>query len=161
MSRTSLRAYWLVTWRFPVVWPGVTVWPDWFHPSVQAFWNNEFQIFFNPKDGIDIDGVWIDMNEPASFCRYPCLDPYAEAAALGLPPPRNSLPPPPVFVREPARGRKPERSLENAEVDLLEPPYTIGNDQPFISDHTVQTDVVHENGIVEYDTRGSLQIAYK
>ena len=101
------------------------------------------------------------MNEPASFCRYPCLDPYAEAAALGLPPPRNSLPPPPVFVREPARGRKPERSLENAEVDLLEPPYTIGNDQPFISDHTVQTDVVHENGIVEYDTRGSLQIAYK
>ena len=143
-----------------VVWPGVTVWPDWFHPSVRAFWDNEFQAFFNPKDGINIDGVWIDMNEPTNFCRYPCLDPYAEAAALGLPPPRNRPRPPHVFVQEPAKGRTIERTLEDGEVDLLEPPYTIANDQPFISDRTARTDVVHENGMVEYNTRELSQSSY-
>jgi alpha-glucosidase len=143
------------------VWPGVTVWPDWFHPSVQAFWNNEFQIFFNPKDGIDIDGVWVDMNEPTDFCRYPCPDPYAQAAALGLPPPRNRSRQPRVFSLEYARGRAIERRLEDGEVDLLEPPYTIGNNQPFLSDKTARTDIVHENGMIEYDTRRSFQLSYK
>lgn len=62
-----------------VVWPGVAVFPgkdftppdfvslgmlmvhysDWFHPSVQAYWDNEFKEFFNHETGIDIDGVWI------------------------------------------------------------------------------------------------------
>lgn len=31
-----------------------------------SYWNNEFKLFFNPRTGIDIDGAWIDMNEPAS-----------------------------------------------------------------------------------------------
>ena len=138
------------------MWPGVTVLPDWFHPSVQAFWDNEFRIFFDPKDGIDIDGVWIDMNEPANFCRYPCLDPFAEAAARGLPRPRNSPRTHSVPVREVPKGRAIENTLEDGQLDLLEPPYTIGNDQPFISDRTARTDVVHENGVVEYDTREPL-----
>ena len=129
--------------------------PDWFHPSVQAFWDNEFRIFFNPKDGIDIDGVWIDMNEPANFCRYPCLDPFAEAAAQGLPRPRNTRRTRSAIVREASRGRTIESTVEDGELDLLEPPYTIGNDQPFISDRTARTDVVHENGVVEYDARES------
>jgi alpha-glucosidase len=96
------------------------------------------------------------MNEPANFCRYPCPDPYAEADAQGLPPPRNSprTRTPHVPVREAARRRTIERILEDGQVDLLEPPYAIGNDQPFISDRTARTDIVHENGVVEYDTRG-------
>ncbi|KAG6899905.1 hypothetical protein C0993_005484 [Termitomyces sp. T159_Od127] len=49
-----------------LVWPGVTVFPDWFHPNISKFWNNEFEIFYDPATGIDIDGVWIDMNEPSS-----------------------------------------------------------------------------------------------
>ncbi|KAG9103826.1 hypothetical protein FRC06_007804, partial [Ceratobasidium sp. 370] len=32
-----------------VVWPGVTVYPDWFHPKVSSYWNNEFKEFFNPS----------------------------------------------------------------------------------------------------------------
>ena len=96
------------------------------------------------------------MNEPANFCRYPCLDPFAEAIAQGLPRPRNTPRTPYVPVREASRGRAVESTREDGELDLLEPPYTIGNDQPFISDRTARTDVVHENGVVEYDTRGSL-----
>lgn len=98
------------------------------------------------------------MNEPSNFCRSPCPDPCAEAVARGLPIHRNSPRPPHVFVREQARGRTIERTLEGGEVDLLEPPYTIGNDEPFISDQTVRTDVVHENGMAEYDTRKSFQL---
>lgn len=32
------------------------------------YWNNEFLDFYNPQTGLDIDGAWIDMNEPASVC---------------------------------------------------------------------------------------------
>lgn len=32
------------------------------------YWNNEFELFYNPTTGLDIDGSWIDMNEPASVC---------------------------------------------------------------------------------------------
>ena len=30
------------------------------------YWTSEFANFFNPSTGIDIDGSWIDMNEPSS-----------------------------------------------------------------------------------------------
>src|SRR6266702_3345065 len=33
------------------------------------FWTSEFESFYNPKTGFDIDGAWIDMNEPASVRR--------------------------------------------------------------------------------------------
>lgn len=58
-----------------VVWPGVTVFPDWFHPSVQSYWDDEFTSFFSAESGVDIDGLWIDMNEPSNFpCNFPCDD---------------------------------------------------------------------------------------
>lgn len=43
-----------------VVWPGVTVFPDWFSPNVTKYWNNEFALFFSKDQGVDIDGLWID-----------------------------------------------------------------------------------------------------
>lgn len=52
-----------------MVWPGVTVYPDWFSENVTAYWNNEFSLFFNQDSGVDIDALWIDMNEPSNFCR--------------------------------------------------------------------------------------------
>ena len=39
---------------------------DWFNEKTQTFWNNEYAMFFDPATGIDIDGAWIDMNEPSS-----------------------------------------------------------------------------------------------
>lgn len=43
------------------------------HPNVTEFWSTEFEKFFNPETGVDIDGLWIDMNEPtnASEKKYP------------------------------------------------------------------------------------------
>ena len=135
-----------------VVWPGVVVWPDWFHPAVQSVWNNEFKLFFNPTDGIDIDGAWIDMNEPASFCTYPCDDPYKQAKDQNLPPKRNS-PPPSDALNDVKSDKKIKKRQTNGGIDLLDPPYSIGNPLPYLSDRTAHTDVVHANGLVEYDTR--------
>ncbi|KFG87428.1 alpha-glucosidase [Metarhizium anisopliae] len=77
-----------------VVWPGRTVYPDWFAPAIQEYWNKEFDTFFNPATGVDIDYLWIDMNEPSNFCDFPCNN--IDEVAL-------QYPPPPPLVRSPPR----------------------------------------------------------
>lgn len=79
-----------------VVWPGVTAYPDWFHPNTQGYWDGQFKEFFAPDTGVDIDALWIDMNEASNFCNYPCTDPFAEARQMGNPPR-----PPPVRIGAP------------------------------------------------------------
>ncbi|KAL5338540.1 glycosyl hydrolases family 31-domain-containing protein [Aspergillus crustosus] len=74
------------------VWPGVTVYPDWFHPRTQDYWIGEFSRLFDADEGVDIDGLWIDMNEAANFCPLPCTDPETYAS-------QNDLPPTPPAVR--------------------------------------------------------------
>ncbi|KAF1943725.1 alpha-glucosidase-like protein [Clathrospora elynae] len=81
------------------VWPGPTVFPDWFHPNTQEYWDSKFSDFFDPDTGVDIDGLWNDMNEPANFCPYPCLDPDAYSA-------ETKAPPEPPAVRVDADGRQ-------------------------------------------------------
>ncbi|TFY71663.1 hypothetical protein EVG20_g1354 [Dentipellis fragilis] len=137
-----------------LVWPGVTVFPDWFHPKIGEYWNNEFQMFYSPDTGLDIDGAWIDMNEPSSFCTYPCDDPFAQAVQQDLPPARTSSPPDPkapIFgntTTQLQRRAAPSHKGEN----VLQPPYSIDNAVDGLSNKTAYTDSVHENGLVEYDT---------
>ncbi|KAK0269426.1 hypothetical protein LTR91_020502 [Friedmanniomyces endolithicus] len=69
-----------------VVWPGVTAFPDWFAPGTQGYWDGEFDSFFNAQTGVDIDALWIDMNEASSFCVWPCTDPEGQAREMGDPP---------------------------------------------------------------------------
>ena len=38
-------------------------------PNRFRFWTSEFERFYNPATGFDIDGAWIDMNEPTSVRR--------------------------------------------------------------------------------------------
>ncbi|KAI2625715.1 glycoside hydrolase family 31 protein [Hypoxylon sp. NC1633] len=179
-----------------VVWPGVTVFPDWFSSNVGQYWNNEFSLFFSSQDGLDIDALWIDMNEPSNFpCYFPCDNP--EASAVGYPPepPPVRSPPRPLpgfscdFQPEGTDCAKTEvRALEIREStppsyfhnlvlpprqtegeqkglpdrDLLYPKYAIHNKAAYedswnaaeggISNKTVLTDVVHQNGLVMYDT---------
>ncbi|CAO2655460.1 Nn.00g105240.m01.CDS01 [Neocucurbitaria sp. VM-36] len=81
------------------VWPGPTVFPDWFHPNTQQYWDDKFLEFFDPEQGVDIDGLWNDMNEPANFCPYPCADPDAYSE-------KSKNPPEPPPVRIDADGRE-------------------------------------------------------
>jgi alpha-glucosidase len=101
------------------MWPGATSWVDWLHPNAQKFWTGQVTSFFDPDNGIDVDGIWIDMNDvrasralpitkysPNSLiaCQLlslPCIDPVDWAAANGdppAPPPvRTTWPPLPGF----------------------------------------------------------------
>jgi len=185
--KRSNGSFWL-----GVVWPGVTVFPDWFNTEAQDYWNNEFSIFFDPTNGVDIDGLWIDMNEPSNFpCNFPCDDPYA--AAVGFPPeppavrtPPRSLPGWPCeFQPSGCSGTEERREIGAAAApqsqieqlferqtpgeelglpgrDLLYPKYAIHNAAAYtyadnaagggISNHTVNTDIIHQNGLAMYDT---------
>ncbi|KAI0386892.1 glycoside hydrolase family 31 protein [Hypomontagnella monticulosa] len=179
-----------------VVWPGVTAFPDWFSANISNYWNNEFATFFSPDDGVDIDALWIDMNEPSNFpCNFPCDNP--DAAAEGYPPepppvrsPPRALPgfscdfqpegtdcaktevrsleirdsvPPTHFdhlVLSPRQSEGERMGLPNR--DLLYPKYAIHNKAAYtdswnaaeggISNKTVNTDLIHANGLTMYDT---------
>ncbi|KAH8690012.1 putative alpha-glucosidase [Talaromyces proteolyticus] len=69
-----------------VVWPGIAAFPDWFAPKTQDYWNGQFSSFFSADTGVDIDALWIDMNEASNFCPWPCSDPAAFAQSNGDPP---------------------------------------------------------------------------
>ncbi|TMW62648.1 hypothetical protein Poli38472_005266 [Pythium oligandrum] len=47
------------------VWPGPTVFPDFFHPNSTGYWEEQLE---RMQKMIDYDGIWIDMNELANFC---------------------------------------------------------------------------------------------
>ncbi|KIM49885.1 glycoside hydrolase family 31 protein [Hebeloma cylindrosporum] len=130
-----------------VVWPGVSVYPDWFHPKIQQYWTSEFGSFYSPETGIDIDGAWIDMNEPANFCNLPCDDPFQQAIDQSMPPPRANPPPDPntpIFGNSTSELTKRE--------DYLNPPYAINNAAGALSSKTAFTDIKHANGLLEYNT---------
>ncbi|KAI1483008.1 glycoside hydrolase family 31 protein [Daldinia eschscholtzii] len=179
-----------------VVWPGVTAFPDWFSANISKYWNNEFSLFFSPKDGVDIDALWIDMNEPSNFpCFFPCDNPDASAVGYPPDPPPVRSPPRPLpgfscdFQPEGTDCKKTEvksvairdgtppahfdslfllsrqeesKWLGLPDRDLLFPKYAIHNKaagsdsanaaEGGISNKTVNTDLVHQNGLTMYDT---------
>ncbi|GAB9477611.1 Family 31 glycoside hydrolase, partial [Globisporangium polare] len=47
------------------VWPGPTVFPDFFHPKTYSYWLDQLTLMHN---NFPYDGLWIDMNELANFC---------------------------------------------------------------------------------------------
>lgn len=154
------------------VWPGLTVFPDWFNSKTQDYWNGEFKRFFGSKDGVDIDGLWIDMNEASNFCPWPCKDPAAYSE-------NNNLPPAPPPVRSPPRHipgfpddfqpsssqRLTKKTQEKRsqhtkgkkaglpDRDLINPRYKIANAAGSLSNKTIDTNIVHAGeGYAEYDT---------
>ncbi|KAI5826310.1 glycoside hydrolase family 31 protein [Schizophyllum commune Tattone D] len=161
-----------------LVWPGVTVYPDWFHEKTQEYWSLMYAHFFDPDTGIDADGSWIDMNEPSNvspatpyprmiqvadnptpqmFDRDSDKDIFQQAKDGNLPPERNEANKPdhdaPIFQNGTAK-----RPL--ARRDIMDPPYDIDNAYGELSvktadskaDDVEQMNIKHQNGLVEYDT---------
>ena len=154
-----------------VQWSGVVVWPDWFAPSTGGWWTNEFKQFFDPNAGVDIDAIWIDMDEPSNFCPNVTCDPPAEAAEDDAPPapahpPRpNTGRPIPGFPADfqpngtaPAVSRRTGLRRDAGDMkglagrDLLAPKYRINNYRGDLSASIVYTNVTNHDGTAQYDT---------
>ncbi|KAK2762250.1 hypothetical protein FQN54_001260 [Arachnomyces sp. PD_36] len=145
------------------VWAGTSVFPDWFHEDTQDYWTNEFALFFDAEDGVDIDALWIDMNEASNFCEWPCLDPDQHSIDNDLPPdaPPVRDPPRPIpgfpDAFQPSGKRSVQKRSSGDKMglpgrDLIDPPYTIANEAGSLSNKTMNTDLSHANGLVQYDT---------
>lgn len=148
-----------------VVWPGVTAFPDWFANGTQEYWTNEFLTFFSAEYGVDIDALWIDMNEASNFCTWPCNDPSGFAAANGYPPTPPAvranagyeIPGFPADFQPNGAASKMKRQSDESMLglagrDLINPPYMINNAAGSLSNKTIETDLLHQNGLALYDT---------
>lgn len=146
-----------------VVWPGVTAYPDWFAPNTGSFWTSQIGTFFNKDTGIDIDGLWIDMNEASNFCTDPCDDPVGFATQNGYPPQpppvRDGSPIPlpgfPSDLQPSAKfKRQAQQPLGLPNRDFLTPPYAIKNKAGALSANTIATNLIHagDKPYAEYDT---------
>jgi len=71
----SRQAFIISSWtNKPLVgvsWPGYSVYMDFVHPGSLEFWEDCLQRFHAL---VDFDGLWLDMNEPSSFCDGECPD---------------------------------------------------------------------------------------
>lgn len=73
-----------------IQWPGVVAWPDWTAPNTQGWWTDEIMRWFDPNNGMDVDGLWNDMNEASNFCQNVDCDPEKDK---GDNPPNPPFPP--------------------------------------------------------------------
>ncbi|KAF2020858.1 glycoside hydrolase family 31 protein [Aaosphaeria arxii CBS 175.79] len=149
-----------------VQWAGVSAWPDWFAPNTQQWWTDELTAAFSPESGIDIDGVWVDMNEASNFCHDRYCDPAALAEKEGNPPIPTSVPRPntgrpiPGFPAsfQPNNSLAAKRQVETGTKkglpnrELFEPNYHINNHRGNLSDFTIYTNNTNYDGTRQYDT---------
>lgn len=156
------------------VWPGVTAFPDWFHSNAQDYWDKEFASFFDVATGIDIDALWIDMNEPSNFCEYPCDNPGGTEDSVAQPEvhgfdaqgaPSLVATTPAAPLQAEVRKHVPQASACDSAThqavgmkkgllgrDLISPLYKINNHLGLLSNRTADTDLIHQGGWTEYDT---------
>lgn len=146
------------------VWPGYTSFPDWFAPKTQAWWTREIKEF---KELVPVDGVWIDMNEPASFCLGSCGtgkdpnfipklpweelkdNPAVGASVLSTPP----LDAPTLQKRALPNQDAPKKNnkIDKKDSDLNNPKYKINNFNGELRKGTIDMNSTYYGGKVEYD----------
>jgi len=162
-----------------MVWPGFTVWPDWFHNESQSYWNDQIVDWYKK---MPFDGLWDDMNEPASYIigsvTKELVDtitgPVNPADPWGVP---NNVYPlginvsnasfanvnithestnPPNLTNLTTTSEVAQNYKLPGKGNLLHPPYAIeyyqGNYD--LRGHHMSPDAKHVNGFVEYDLEG-------
>ncbi|KAK0729571.1 glycosyl hydrolases family 31-domain-containing protein [Lasiosphaeris hirsuta] len=126
-------------------WAGEVVWPDWFAPSAQDWWTSEIKLFFDTSTGIDVDGLWVDMDEASNMCDLQCSG-QAKAGA-----PRRARHSINWMSRYgPGQTPGPMKGLPNR--NLLSPPYRINNHNGDLWGGTLATNIANADGSYQYDT---------
>ncbi|CAG8456280.1 3233_t:CDS:10 [Acaulospora colombiana] len=118
-----------------LVWPGLTTYPDWFNNDTLIYWESMIEKWL---DGIVLDGLWIDMNEPASWCRGECK--------------KGDLYDPESHKRAESKFNDLAKSPSNKFRNLNNPPYKINNGGKRLplDTLTLSMDAVHSNGMEPY-----------
>ncbi|KAI0791893.1 glycosyl hydrolases family 31-domain-containing protein [Abortiporus biennis] len=159
------------------VWPGYTVFPDWFAENTESWWTEALGNW--SKIGVDFDGIWLDMNEISSFCDGSCgsgadlsntTDPFflpgtPEDLVVDYPEGYDSTKWGPsgnitingtlTFGSDTPTIKLNKRGLgagNQSGVDLNSPPYAIHNGNGPLSVNTLATNATHAGGFVELDT---------
>ncbi|KAJ4395256.1 hypothetical protein N0V85_006622, partial [Neurospora sp. IMI 360204] len=130
------------SWYRGLQWPGEVVWPDWIAPQTKEWWTTEILTFYDPNNGIDIDGLWIDMNEASNMC--------ADTTCLSSAQETRSLPRSQTVISPRAPGDGQHLGLPNR--DLFNPQYQIANHYPTLSSRTLFTNITNSDGSTQYDT---------
>ncbi|KAF8177576.1 glycosyl hydrolases family 31-domain-containing protein [Mycena galopus ATCC 62051] len=159
------------------VWPGYTVFPDWFAPNTLGWWTEALKNW--SASGIEFSGIWLDMNEASSFCDGSCgtgIDISNTSMPFLLPgDPGNPITDYPEGYNSTLSGPSgnitvngtltygataPPPSKLSARgigagnqtgVDLNTPPYAIHNGFGRLSTHTLATNATHFGGYAELD----------
>ncbi|KDR73230.1 hypothetical protein GALMADRAFT_251812 [Galerina marginata CBS 339.88] len=160
------------------VWPGYTVFPDWFQKNTQDWWTESFRNWSN--SGIEFSGIWLDMNEASSFCDGSCgtgADLSNTSVPFILPgEPGNLVSDYPECYNSTVSGPSGNITLNGTltchldtstaamtiskrglgagkqqNVDLNAPPYAIHNGNGRLSIHALATNATHADGQAELD----------
>lgn len=155
-------------------WPGAVAWPDWFAPNTQQWWTEEIQTAFDADTGIDLDGLWVDMNEASNFCDDQNCSPRQKAIKDGNPPQPDHSPRPntgrpiPGFPDsfQPSNSSSVKARDANAlsprqsggdmkgypDREWFYPEYHINNHRGDLTQYTIYTNTTNYDGTRQYDT---------
>lgn len=124
--------------------------PDWFHPNASTYWNYEVASWL---DRLNLDGLWIDMDEPSSFCLGSC-----GADKVDMVPPALEPWTLPEDVQQQLHKEQKDALHAMAEKisstetrNLLYPNYAIRNGEGDLSEKTAAMIAYHYGDIAHYD----------
>ncbi|KAI9682323.1 MAG: hypothetical protein M1817_000377 [Caeruleum heppii] len=161
-----------------IVWPGITVFPDWSAEAATPWWINELQTWY---DLVPYDGMWIDMSEVSSFCVGSCgtgnltMNPIHPPFVLPGQPTNEVYDYPEGFNVTNATEASSAAALSSSQAaatasaasstmpdyrrttptpgirDINYPPYVMNHLNLDLAVHAVSPNATHADGTVEYD----------
>ncbi|KAF8587489.1 glycoside hydrolase family 31 protein [Ramaria rubella] len=159
------------------VWPGYTVFPDWFANNTQQYWTDALTNW--SRSGVNFSGIWLDMNEISSFCDGSCgtginisntsiptllpgapgnlVTDYPEGynATISGPSGNITVNGSLTFGAGSETGTFSKRGIGESGlegVNINAPPYAIHNGNGALWVHTLATNATHAPGYLELDT---------
>ncbi|KAJ7896486.1 glycosyl hydrolases family 31-domain-containing protein [Mycena leptocephala] len=159
------------------VWPGYTVFPDWFASNTLGWWTEALKNW--SASGIEFSGIWLDMNEASSFCDGSCgtgidisntsmpfllpgdpgnpITDYPEGYNATISGPSGNITVNGTLTYGASASALARLSIRGigagtqTDIEINTPPYAIHNGFGRLSNHTLATNATHASGYLELD----------